>query len=345
MAKQKGILRFIGKIGRTVYYYHKHFGYLSRRVTSVDAERIRRDPAFARVRDNNAEFARGAWAVRLIRAAFLPLFKGLADTRMTSRLTRAVLTAIRANALHAPGQRRFEDADLDVLKNFEFNVHTSLSNVHVPQHTTALEYTSGTCMLSIPAVTPRMLRAPKGATHVRFVLGIASVDTETGQYALNTVYAPEMPLKDKGSMPLVMKGELPKRDSSHVFVTLGVEFFQAVNDDLYALSNAHNALTLVYAEATPAKCVRRLKRSMVRTALKLRAAVRRESLLYGRSETATVRGTGFRPDTLTCCAPSGLSMVGVVCLPRPPAWADVLRPFSARHCLFNQAASWRQIPP
>lgn len=291
MAKQKGILKFIGKIGRTVYYYHKHFGYLSRRVTSVDAERIRRDPAFARVRDNNAEFARGAWAVRLIRAAFLPLFKGLADTRMTSRLTRAVLTAIRANALHEPGQRRFEDANLDVLKNFEFNVHTSLSNVRVPQHSTDVDYTSGTCTLSMPAVIPRMLRAPKGATHVRFVVGIASVDTKTGHYALNTVYAPEMLLKAKESTPLVITGDLPERDSSHVLVTLGVEFLQVVNGDLYTLkSNAHNALTLVYVAVTPVKGMRQSKRAMVKTKLKLRAPARRGTLLHRRSETAAITG-------------------------------------------------------
>lgn len=250
MARQKGILRFIGKIGRTVYYYHKHFGYLSRRITSVNAARIHNDPAFARVRDNNTEFARGAWAVRLIRAAFLPLFKRLADTHMTGRLTSAVLTAMRSNTLQGPGKHRFENADLEVMQGFNFNLHSPLGNLRLPRHNTAVDYDKGTCTVSIPGLVPSLLAAPKGATHVRFTLGIALIDTATGQYALHTVAAPEVFLKEKTTMPLMITGDLPHRDASHVFMTLGVDFFQAVNGDLYELST-HNTLTLVYAATAP----------------------------------------------------------------------------------------------
>lgn len=276
MAKQTSILKFIGKIGRTVYYYHKHFGYLSRRVTSVDAERIRTDPAFARVRDNNTEFARGAWAVRLIRAAFLPLFKGLADTYMTSRLTSAVLAAIRSNTLQMSGQRRFEDANLEALQGFEFNLHSPLNKLQMPQYSTTVDYTNGTCALFIPQLITRTLRAPKNATHVRFGFSIASIDTATGQYRLNTVYAPEILLKEKISMPLTIAGELPDHNASHVFLTVGVEFLQAVNGDLYELkTRTHNTLTLVYAAATPIQLKVHVKRAKVKIKLKQRPSVHR----------------------------------------------------------------------
>lgn len=277
MAKQKGILRFVGKIGRKVYYYHKYFGYLVRKVTSVDAERIRQDPAFARVRDNNAEFAHGAWVVRLIRAAFLPLFEGLSDTRMTSRLTSRVLAAIRAVEDQAPGQRRFEDAPLDAVIGFDFNLHASLCSEQVPQHSVSIEYASGTCTLSIPGMNVRKFCSPKGATHVRFVMGVASIDIKTGKHALNTVSPPEMSLYAKAPESLVITGALPARASSHVFVTLGVEFFQAVNDDLYALRSVeYDALTLVYAARTPVRCKGKFKRS-VRCTSKIQTAVCRRS--------------------------------------------------------------------
>lgn len=287
MARQKGILRFIGKIGRTVYYYHKYFGYLSRRVTSVNAERIRKDPAFARVRDNNAEFAHGAWAVRLLRAAFLPLFKGLADTHMTGRLTSAVLTAIRSNTLKPPGKRRFEDADLETLQGFNFNLHSTLGNLQVPRHATAVDDDKGTCTVSIPGLVPCLLAAPKGATHVRFTLGVASIDITTGQYGLHTVTAPEVLLKEKTATPLIITGDLPHRDAPHVFVTLGVEFFQAVNGDLYEFS-AHNTLTLVYAARAPRRHKIRAKRSIRKVTSTLRPAVRSVSLPVRNLKSTTV---------------------------------------------------------
>ena len=55
MAKQTGIIKLKGKIG-DLSFYKTQDGHLAREKGGVDAERIAKDPAFIRTRENGAEF-------------------------------------------------------------------------------------------------------------------------------------------------------------------------------------------------------------------------------------------------------------------------------------------------
>lgn len=57
MAKQKGAHRLTGTIGELTYYKSKN-GYIVRETSPLSAQRLATDPAFARTRENNAEFGR-----------------------------------------------------------------------------------------------------------------------------------------------------------------------------------------------------------------------------------------------------------------------------------------------
>lgn len=250
MAKQKGIIKLIGKIGDIVYYYDRIHGYLARKVTSVDAERIRNDPAFARVRENNAEFGHCAWMVRLLRAAFKPLFAGIADTRMTARLTQAAIATMRSDVTNGAGQRRPEHGDARLLQGFSFTKYASLENVLQADYHAGFDQQEKKCTITItPPTGKKMVKGPKGATHFRFVTGMATIDFKTGKYILDSIRSAEIPVRRVVDTPITLTNPLAPADGEGLFMTLGVEFLQLVNGVYCPLqSSEYNAMTLVHAE-------------------------------------------------------------------------------------------------
>lgn len=61
MAKQSGILPLEGTIGNISFFKTKD-GFLARQKGGVSAQRIATDPAFARTRENMAEFTKAGKA-------------------------------------------------------------------------------------------------------------------------------------------------------------------------------------------------------------------------------------------------------------------------------------------
>jgi hypothetical protein len=249
MAKQTGILKFTGKLGKRVYYYHRFFGYLVRKVTSVDAYRIRTDPAFARVHKYNVEFGICAHAVKLLRAAFHPLFAALADTRMTSRLTRVLLAVLHADTGHVLGRRVLTPKNMAQLTGFEFNKETHLNSVLAGSHSAMVDRKAKTCTLRLQACPGgQIVNAPKAATHFQVTMGVAGVNLRTGQYMLHTQKGPLQSVSTSAYAPVTLTNPLPPVEGGMLVMTLGVEFFQCVNGTVCALHD-RQALAIVLVAA------------------------------------------------------------------------------------------------
>ena len=126
MAQQKGIIPLKGTIGN-ITFYKSSDGYLAREKGGVDANRIQTDPAFQRTRENGAEFGRAGKATKLLRNAIRGLTQNAADGKMSSRLTKAMLKVIQADATNARGLRNVIDGEVELLTGFEFNINSKLS--------------------------------------------------------------------------------------------------------------------------------------------------------------------------------------------------------------------------
>nr|WP_254085435.1 hypothetical protein [Dawidia cretensis] len=251
MAKQTGILKFTGKLGNRVYYYHRYFGYLVRKITSVDAHRIRTDPAFARVHKHNVEFGVCAHAVKLLRAAFHPLFATLADSRMTSRLTSAMLAVLHADNQHLLGRRVLTVENMSSLKGFEFNNNTRLHSVLMGTHTAAIDRKTKTCTVSLQACpTGQFVKAPKAATHFQLTMGIAAINHRSGQYVLHTQTGPPQAVSTRSHNSITLINPLPPVEGGTVLMTLGVEFFQYVNGILCPLRDRQQQALAIVLVAT-----------------------------------------------------------------------------------------------
>src|SRR5882762_8438242 len=120
MARQSGIVKLKGSVG-DLSFYKSIDGFVMRRAGGPDGERIKNAPQFARTRENIAEFSRAGKAGKLLRSAFKSLLKYGADGRMTSRLTKVMLMAIKADTMSNRGDRHLMAGDVMFLQGFEFN--------------------------------------------------------------------------------------------------------------------------------------------------------------------------------------------------------------------------------
>jgi hypothetical protein len=262
MAKQTGIIILEGPIGDDVGYIHPKFGPLMRRKTSVNAERIRTDAAFARVRENNSDFAHGAALVKSIRAAFKAVYTPVADRHMTSRLTSAITTAIRTDSTHVPGKRSILHGDVTPLRGVEFNKQTSFTKLLRIPYSVMPGNDRDTTVTSFTDVIPvHHLYAPKSASHYRVVSSVAYIDPTTGNHAVQTTTSEVLSAKDKTPVNISLTNTLAYEPGTLRLHVLGIEFMQETNGSFYPLTNkAFHALTLVGAEIVPTRVVPKIKK-------------------------------------------------------------------------------------
>jgi len=246
MARQKGIIKLDGTIG-DITFYKTRDGYLAREKGGVDGDRIANDPAFARTRENGAEFGRAGKAGKLLRTSFRSLLQNAADSRMASRLTAEFMKVIQADATNNRGQRNVIDGEAELLEGFDFNLNGKLGTTLYAQFTTSIDRATGALEVNIPAFLPiNMIAAPGGTTHFKLISAGAEVDFEAETFMADSSESTILPLDATATTLLTLSNSVTANSTKPLFLVLGIEFYQEVNGSMYALKNgAYNALTLV----------------------------------------------------------------------------------------------------
>ena len=168
MGRQEGIIQLTGGVGN-LSFYKSQDGYLVRKKSRVSRKRIMSSPAYARTRENIAEFRRGALATKLIRRAFSSFMPTAADNRVTSRLTSAVMKVIKADAINSSGQRNVTDGEVALLQGFEFNKNAGLAKTFGAPFTASINRATATMIVDIQAFRPSdIISAPEGSHALPF---------------------------------------------------------------------------------------------------------------------------------------------------------------------------------
>ena len=248
MAKQEGLIKLKGRVGDLSFYKTKD-GHLARMKGGVDAARIQSDPAFERTRENGAEFGRAGKSGKLLRDSLRSFIKNGSDSRMTSRLTAEMVRVIKADAVSIRGQRNVLDGELELLEGFEFNNEAKLGTSYFKQVTSTIDRAEGKGEVSFGMITPRLdFGYPEGATHVRLVSGVATVDFEAETFELSVAAPSQLSVLSEvaTAQEVVLSSSFKKAETKPLFLVLGVEFYQEVNGELYSLKNGqYNSVTLV----------------------------------------------------------------------------------------------------
>ncbi|MBO9565368.1 MAG: hypothetical protein J7621_21505 [Niastella sp.] len=250
MPKQKGTHRLLGTTGDMTYQKTQD-GYTAREKTHINGDKIRTSDAYARTRENMAEFGRSGKASKLLRAALSKLIKNGADTRMTSRLTGTFSRIIKTDPVNDRGQRVVTEGNILLLEAFDFNINAALITTFATPVSSTINRTTGVCTVNISAVIlSEIVTAPEGTTHLRIVTGAAELDFEREHYISAFSASSDLPVSNVETPALTLTAQVTAQSQLPLFLVMGVQFIQVVNGKVYPLKNgAFNPLTIVKIDA------------------------------------------------------------------------------------------------
>ena len=246
MARQKGIIKLKGTIG-DITFYKTQDGHLAREKGGIDASRIANDPAFQRTRENGSEFGRAGKAGKLMRTAFRGALLKAADGRMVSRLTQRMVKVIQADSTSERGLRNVIDGEAELLAGFEFNIRGKLGTSLFAPYTAAIDRVTGELTVDVPSFIPtNMVAAPTGTSHYKIISAAAEIDFEAETFVVANSETAILPWDAVASVAVSHVNQVTAASTKPLFLVLGVEFFQQINGQMYALKNgAFNPLAVV----------------------------------------------------------------------------------------------------
>ena len=246
MARQKGIIKLKGTIGDITFYKTKD-GHLAREKGGIEASRIKNDPAFQRTRENGSEFVRAGTAGKILRTSLRSLLVNSADGRMVSRLTQAMVKVIQADMISVRGLRNVIDGEAELLTGFEFNIRGKLGTSLFAPFVAVIDRGSGAISVDLDSFIPaNMIAAPSGTTHYKIISAGAEVDFEAETFVEAHSETAILPWDAAATVPISQVNAVTPGSTKPLFLALGVEFYQEVNGQMYALKNgAYNPLALV----------------------------------------------------------------------------------------------------
>ncbi len=249
MARQTGIIKLKGTIG-DISFYKTTDGHLAREKGGVDANRIANDPAFVRTRENGSEFGRAGKGGKLLRNALRILLQNASDKRLTSRLTKDLLAIVKTDAVNERGLRTLTDGNLDLLLGFEFNLNGKLGTTLFAPFVNAFDRVSGDATLNLDPFSPTLrIAAPSGTTHFKVVMGASELDFENEISTFESDETAILPYSAADTAAIVLTASVTANSLLKVVQVLGIEFYQEVNGQMYALKNgAYNALAVVIVD-------------------------------------------------------------------------------------------------
>lgn len=263
MSKQKGVIKLEGNLGGISFYVAdgKH---LARLAGGPSKERIAKDPAFKRTRENNKEFGGSARIAKALRLSMGGLMQTMAGSRLVSKLT-ALFKAINLKGSGVRGKRPIRASQHKaMLKNLEFNRKVSFSSVFSVPFTMSNVADRNEGVINISGFSPdSTINAPSGATHFKLVSAIGVISDYLHDDGTNT-YEPIVPDQDSlgaseyssilpldqniGALSLTasLPGSPVIDSECTVIQTLGIEFYQEVDGQYYIFAQ-DNSMKVVNA--------------------------------------------------------------------------------------------------
>lgn len=237
MAKLEGVLKLVGTLQGLTIIKTKD-GYIVKKKSSMNAARIKKDPAYKAIREHQAEFGACAKAAKLLRDTLMPVLENCLDNRMTPRLNKLMNSIKNLDVVSPPGKRNVTKGLMSaggpgVLKGFNFNARsnlagTLLASCTIDQRTAKVVFKSFDPDKHIPS--------PKGATHVALHCGLAGIDfrKKTSELMEDSILLPLKP----GAQRIVLDpgGKFPAKNFR--ILVLKVVFLQLVNDNHYEMTNS-----------------------------------------------------------------------------------------------------------
>jgi hypothetical protein len=246
MARQTGLLKIKGTLDNVTFYQSKD-GHMAKMKTSLDGDRIKNDPTFARTRENGSEFGSIATSGKLFRDSLRNITSNAADKKLITRVTQLMskiknldLTSIRGARNVGVGIGNTTAKAL--LKGFEFNSNALLASMLYKPYTLV----PATGVITIAGLVPATdVVFPAGATHMSLTGGYANLNFATGVVDFKMTNVLNLAVNAPSTAVTLTPTAVPAGTGTKIYL-LKIEFFQLVNGVQYSLKNgSYNALRII----------------------------------------------------------------------------------------------------
>ena len=259
MARQKGLMKYVGTIGDVRHFKIKgQKGFFAGMVGGPTAQQVKTAPEFERTRENMNEFGGCAIAGKAVRTALSALMAKFTDTQVTGRLTSIMKRINLEDGTEARGYRKVEiSTQRNYLTGFEFNKNQSINGIFNAPYDVNHDIARNTGDFIVDEFNPtELISSPAGATHFRLLHALAviadfSYNPITGTYEpddtvnneLSVVnYSPYLPLNTVyagSTIPAELPGAPVLGSDVSVIQCIGIEFFQEVNGQYYPFATGN----------------------------------------------------------------------------------------------------------
>ena len=246
MGRQIGLIKISGKFNDLSFYKSKD-GYIVRTKGGASKVRIKTDPAFARTRENNQEFAEINHSGKWIRTSFRNITANESDALVVSRMVTQLSKVIKLDTINLRGFRKVgmglsTTEGKKLLKGFNFNKESLLSKVFKSKY--LVESASGVVRIS-EFIPQQDLVCPASATYCKIESAWSEIDFITG--VIHSSISPAVSLVlDQTKTNVVLTPAQAPTSLGILFIVLKVSFFQEINGEVYSLNNGGlNAMELV----------------------------------------------------------------------------------------------------
>jgi len=260
MAKQKGFIKLKGSLGGLTFY-DKNGENIVRTTGGISKERMMKDPAFKRTRENMSEFGASAKIGKALRLGFANIIKVMGDNTIVGRIT-GLMKKINSFGAGDRGKRSFEILNNnDILEGFEFNKTTPLGAIfYAPNDAPTLDANRSIATWLIPDFnTDSFINFPEGATHFKLVLATTVLSDYTyvaSSKSFEPVNAAESETNGVAFSNAIALGGMVGSDTTlsvdlgftsvlpatvGVISAIGIIFYQEINSQLYELAS-NNAM-------------------------------------------------------------------------------------------------------
>jgi hypothetical protein len=246
MARVESILPMRGTI-QNITYYKLRGKYFAKRKSSIDPERIAKDPVFLQTRQSMAEFARAGKAGRLIRTALTEYLGRPCDYSVVSRLTKTMMMVIKSDPVNERGMRTAGDGKVSLLKQFSFNMSKSLRSLLRLHIVPAIDPASGMMSVSVPAFAPHeVVNGPSGASHFRIVALALELDFQNEVFIIMKKSSPEFASRDEEVPAFTLTNFVTAQSDNILLLLAGIEFLVKESSGKFRQYGNHsNALEIV----------------------------------------------------------------------------------------------------
>lgn len=260
MAKNIGLIKISGKVGNLQFFNKKGESYVGLS-GSVSKERIAKDPAFKRTRENMAEFGGAAAISKELRMHIVPL-RSLIETGLHARITSRIRLMMNAGS-GARGKRTAEfTLNQDEFNGFELNQRSKVSELLFVNLGMTANAARNQAVLTIQEFLPaNYLLIPEGATHYKIHAAALSVSdfgpsgangkykalnpAQNGIFATLSTAALTVESAEVGGITLTvdLPGAPTLDPDVSLFTFVGIEFLQEINGDFYQFAS-NNAIRI-----------------------------------------------------------------------------------------------------